>query len=308
MIGFGRWRAALVATLALVAVLPARAEQISVTHWGVLMYGVPFAVAMDRGLFKQAGVDVDGILTSKGGGTTVRNVLAGGLPYGEVALSAAVAAANQGIDIKIVNAGVPTVGEILWVTCPARRSRRSRTWRARRSRHEPEIGHRDGAHHGARQSRDEARRGRAHRDRRHRLRPDGAAAGRRAGAPIMDPIWAKDSAKYRVLFYAKDLLPKMTQTVGITTSEFIKSNPDKLKAIIAGRRAGVDYLYAHPQESGAILAQAYNLDPAIAEISVRNAIDIHYWTPGAIDRAGLEAMVQGLRLIGDVEGPVDWAS
>jgi NitT/TauT family transport system substrate-binding protein len=126
-------------------------------------------------------------------------------------------------------------------------------------------------------------------------------------APIMDPIWAKDAAKYRVLFYAKDLLPQMTQTVGITTSEFIKSNPDKLKAIIAGRRAGVDHLYAHPTDAAASLARAYGLDPAIAEISVRHSIDIQYWSPGAIDRQALEAMVQGLRLIGDVEGPVDWA-
>ena len=35
---------------------------------------------MDKGLFKQAGIDVTGILTSQGGGTTMRNVLSGGLP------------------------------------------------------------------------------------------------------------------------------------------------------------------------------------------------------------------------------------
>ena len=30
---------------------PALAEQISVTHWGVLLYGAPYAVAMERGYF-----------------------------------------------------------------------------------------------------------------------------------------------------------------------------------------------------------------------------------------------------------------
>ena len=58
---------------------------------------------MEKGLFKQAGIDITGLLTSQGGGTTMRNVLSGGLPYGEVALSAVIAAINEGIDVKIVN-------------------------------------------------------------------------------------------------------------------------------------------------------------------------------------------------------------
>jgi NitT/TauT family transport system substrate-binding protein len=61
---------------------PALAEQISVTHWGVLLYGAPYAVAMERGYFRQAGIDISGIFSSKGGGTTVRNMILGGLPFG----------------------------------------------------------------------------------------------------------------------------------------------------------------------------------------------------------------------------------
>ena len=76
-------RAVLGAFIALVA-LPASAEQICVTHWGNLMYGVPYAVAQDKGYFKEAGVAIDGILTSAGGGTTVRNVLAGNLIFGAI--------------------------------------------------------------------------------------------------------------------------------------------------------------------------------------------------------------------------------
>ncbi|MEK0427817.1 MAG: hypothetical protein RL001_344, partial [Pseudomonadota bacterium] len=36
------------------------ADQISVTHWGVLLYGAPYAVAMEKGYFKQAGIDIEG--------------------------------------------------------------------------------------------------------------------------------------------------------------------------------------------------------------------------------------------------------
>jgi NitT/TauT family transport system substrate-binding protein len=71
-----------------------RAETITVTHWGGQFYGVPYAVAMEKGFFKKNGVDVTGILTAAGGGTAVRNTLAGGIPFGEVSLAAAVQAIN----------------------------------------------------------------------------------------------------------------------------------------------------------------------------------------------------------------------
>ena len=55
----------------------AYAIDLTVTHFGQGMYGVPFAVAKDKGWFKEmAGLDVSGFITSAGGGTTIRNALA----------------------------------------------------------------------------------------------------------------------------------------------------------------------------------------------------------------------------------------
>src|ERR1700753_2477209 len=84
--------AASVATLA-------HAGPLTVTHWGDGMYGVPFAVALEKGFFKEAGVDVSGFITSEGGGTTVRNAMASDIPYGEVALPAAISGIKQGVDL-----------------------------------------------------------------------------------------------------------------------------------------------------------------------------------------------------------------
>lgn len=57
------------------------AVDLTVTHFGVGMYGVPFAVAREKGWFKsEAGLDVTGFITSAGGGTTVRNALASDIP------------------------------------------------------------------------------------------------------------------------------------------------------------------------------------------------------------------------------------
>jgi hypothetical protein len=93
-----RFQVALVAAAAaFLAGQPIRSEavELNVTHFGTGMYGVPYAVAKEKGYFKEAGLDVTGFLTSAGGGTTVRNVLASELPYGDVALPAVIAAAQQ---------------------------------------------------------------------------------------------------------------------------------------------------------------------------------------------------------------------
>ncbi len=93
----------------------AQAETITVTHWGGQFYGVPYAVAMAKGLFKKNGVDVTGILTAAGGGTAVRNTLAGGVPFGEVSLAAAVQAINSGQKLIIIGAGAQSVADQMWV-------------------------------------------------------------------------------------------------------------------------------------------------------------------------------------------------
>src|ERR1700721_1860637 len=110
-----------VCVLALAAIITAgasagvRAETITVTHWGGQFYGVPYAVAMEKGFFKKNGVDVTGILTAAGGGTAVRNTLAGGIPFGEVSLAAAVQAINSGQKLIIIGAGAQTVSDQMGV-------------------------------------------------------------------------------------------------------------------------------------------------------------------------------------------------
>ena len=97
------------AALLFAGTISAAAVDLNVTHFGTGMYGVPYAIAKEKGYFKEIGLDVTGFLTSAGGGTTVRNVLASELPYGEVALPAVIAAVQQGVEMTIVHAGVLSV-------------------------------------------------------------------------------------------------------------------------------------------------------------------------------------------------------
>src|SRR5580698_2650412 len=110
-------------TLAIVATLTtvsssSHAYQLSISQYGRVTATLPWAVAMEKGFFDEAGVKIDQIIAGAGGGTTLRNVLASDLPYGEVATSAAVAAQRAGLDVVIVNTASSHIGEIALVSDP----------------------------------------------------------------------------------------------------------------------------------------------------------------------------------------------
>src|SRR5438105_14491190 len=91
----------------------AQAEEIAVGNFGVAANGMPYAVALDKGLFKAEGANVTGIISSQGGGTSIRNMLAGGVVYGEANPGVTAVAIQQGADLKIISDNVLTVAEFV---------------------------------------------------------------------------------------------------------------------------------------------------------------------------------------------------
>ena len=111
----GRVGARVAAIAALGACLATRAgaEEIAVGNYGIAANGMPFAVALEKKLYQAEGADVTGIISSAGGGTTLRNMLAGNAPYAEVTPNAVIAAVQQGAGMKIVSDNVLTVAEFV---------------------------------------------------------------------------------------------------------------------------------------------------------------------------------------------------
>jgi NitT/TauT family transport system substrate-binding protein len=286
----------------------ARAEEITVTQWGVGFYGLPFAVAMEKGYLKEAGIDITSVLSAAGGGTAVRNMMASGLPYGEVALSAALAAYNQGLPIVMVNVACRSIAEFAWLTKPDSDVHSIKDLAGKKVSF---TNAKSVTEMLLLMSLDAAG---VPRDSVTRIASGGYGpgltlmeSGSVAAAPAVEPARTIDKNKYRVLFAPKDLLPPMVIDVGITTKEFAAAHPEKLRAIIAGRAKGVDYLYAHVQESAQIGAKTFqNLDPKVAEEAVGNLAQAHLWTKGEFVKAELEQMANGLRLVGELKGDVDW--
>ncbi|MGH8779397.1 ABC transporter substrate-binding protein [Paraburkholderia sp.] len=299
--------ASLAVSMLVVPTTNLRADEISVTQWGSSLYGLPYAVAMDKGLFKKAGVDITGILTSGGGGTTVRNILASKTPYGEVAVAAALAAQRQGLDLVIVNVGTRSVAEASMVTMP------------------------NSPVHGVADLVDKkvaitSPKGVSEMLLLMVLKAKGIDAskvqrvasggyvngltmleqGAVSGAVLIEPLSIVRKDKYRTVYRAGDILQPMTTSVGITTREFAKSHPDELRAIIAGRRAGVDAVYADPAGAAKLLETSFKLTPDIAREAVDNMVKSRMWSDGDFDRAELDRMTDGLKLIGELNGEVDW--
>jgi NitT/TauT family transport system substrate-binding protein len=285
---------------------PAAAEQISVTHWGVLMYGAPYAVAIEKGFYKDAGLDIDGVLTSKGGGTTMRNVMASDLPYGEVALAAAIAAMKQGIDLKIIHTGVRTAGEILWVTAPESGINSVQDLAGRKVAFTSPKSVTDMLLTMVMDK--------------HKIKAETVAAGGIGSgltmveqkvvvaAPVMDPIWSRMSTKFKPVFHVKDELPPMVQTVGVTTSEYAKVNKDKLRKLVQARKKAVAFVYANPDETAKIVAKQYNADEKTILAAVVNLSALKYWGAGEFEYTAMDNMTRGLQIIGEVEGNIDWST
>jgi NitT/TauT family transport system substrate-binding protein len=285
----------------------ALAEEISVTQWGSSLYGLPYAVAMDKGLFKKAGVDITGILSSGGGGTTVRNILASKTPYGEVAVSAALAAQRQGLDLVIVNVGTHSVAEASMVTMP-------------------NSGVKTVADLAGKKVAITSPKGVSEMLLLMVLKAKGIDAGKVtrvasggyvngltlleqggvSGAVLIEPLSIIRKDEYRTVYRAGDILQPMTTSVGITTREFAKAHPDTLRAIIAGRRAGVDATYADPAGAAKLLQADFKLTPDVAREAVDNMVKSRMWSDGEFDRVELDRMTEGLKLIGELNGDVDW--
>src|SRR3989441_7407743 len=94
-------------------------EEIAVGNYGVSANGMPFGVALVKGYFKDEGLNITGLISSAGGGTSLRNMLAGGgVPYGEVNPGVVVSAILAGADLRIVSDNVLTVAEVVWAVEP----------------------------------------------------------------------------------------------------------------------------------------------------------------------------------------------
>jgi NitT/TauT family transport system substrate-binding protein len=287
--------------------IPSQAYQLAISQYGRVTATLPWAVAIEKGFFDEAGIKIDQVIAGAGGGTTLRNVLASDLPYGEVATSAAIAASRAGLDVVIVNSSSSHIGEIALVADPKSGIQKVTDLAGKKAGYTAPKSTSDVLLHLALKETQMT-------DKVETVATGGFGPGLTAlttgaiqAAPLIDPILTLEPEKYRVILRFADLIPRMTWLVGITTREFAKSNPDLLRKLIAVRRRGVDYIYQNRGDAMQIYAKVWQQDPKqVATYFPKYFGYEGEWTRGAFEKLGLAKMSEGLELVGDVEKPVDW--
>ena len=303
--------ALVVALCAVLATLgAARAENIAVGNYGSSANGMPFAVALYKGFFKEEGADVTGIVASQGGGTSVRNAMAG-VAYGEANPGAIAVAIQQGADIKIVSDNVLTIAEFAWMvkkdspiktiedlkgkkigyTNPRSTSQALAILLLKKAGYKPEEA---------------------------TLVKTGGFGPMLAAldldqidvAAVTEPLWSKVKDKYRVLITGAEALPPLDNVVGMATGEAIKTRGDFIRAVIRARRRAVQFMIDHPDEAGDLVAKDFNITPEVARNAVRNLTKsytqgIPYWGNGQIHLEGMKRIIEVQKSVGALEGDID---
>jgi NitT/TauT family transport system substrate-binding protein len=290
---------------------PAAAEEIAVGNYGIAANGMPFAVALEKKLYQAEGANVTGIISSQGGGTSIRNMLAGGVAYGEANPGVTAVAIQQGADLKIVSDNVLTVAEFVWAVKPDSSIKSIKDFKGKK------IGYTNPRStsqalailllQAAGLKADDAE----------LVKTGGFGEGVAAldlglidVAPMAEPVWSKYKSKYRAVAVASDILPPLDNVVGVSTSAAMASKGDFIRAVIRARRKAVEFMHANPDEAGDIVAKHYNLDKEVGRSAVRALTEsrtqgIPYWGSGQFHLEGMKKMVEVQKMVGAISGDID---
>ncbi len=296
--------------LAAIATAPAGAEDLLVTQYRADPSGAPYGIALAKGFFAKAGVDITGIISGDGGGASVRSAMASGLGYGDVSPAPAIAAIHQGQDIKIVNITSRSIADLVLIVMPNSPLKTAQDLKGKKFgiSNPKSLGEMMGV-----LAMEKAG-----------LKPSDlqrVALGSLSGAltalengvvdatsmPLILFRMRGGTSKYRVLLGGSDL-PDIPAQLGIATGALMKQNPAKLRAIEQARRDGAKFIYEHTDEAIAILAKVYEpLPPNEVAAMVKELVAVKFWSEGAIEKPLLENTIRGMKYVGMVDKDIDLA-
>jgi NitT/TauT family transport system substrate-binding protein len=281
-----------------------------VTHHPTLLYAVPWIVGMEKGIFERDGVKITEVISGSGGGNTLRNMLTGRVPVGEIAANAAVDGWEAGAPVVVIGGAVQTMGEFAVVTRPDVGADGLAGVKGLRWGFTNPGSVTEGIIHFA------------------TTRVQGLSAG--AVKPVAtggigegitflfektidvmsvpDPLYAQKKDQFKLLGRGDEIVRWYQQSFLVTSSQMLREEPELVAAIVSGYRHAVDDIKAHPDEAADLYAKAAELEPDVARASVTAAVARDHWGLG-LKREALETVGTSIALTpgGPFPGGVPWS-
>jgi NitT/TauT family transport system substrate-binding protein len=296
-----------VAALVLAATAAAKAEDVVITQYKADPSGAPYGVAIEMGFFQKAGIDITGVISGAGGGTSVRSAIASDLGFGDVSPAPVIAAIEQSQDIKIVSLGSRSLADNVVIVMPSSPIKSIKDLKGKKFAisNPKSLGEMTAVLVFEQAG----------------LKPDDVqrvALGGLSGAltalengvveatsiPGILFMMRGGESKYRVLLGPKEL-PELPPAVGIATGSLMTKHPDKLRALLAGRREGVKFIYEHTPEAIKILSKVYEPLPSKdVETLVNQLVKAKFWSEGQIEMQGLQNAVRAMKYVGSLDKEV----
>jgi len=294
--------------LGLVVAQPAAAEDLFVTQYKNDPSGAPYGIALEKGMFKKHGVDITGIISGAGGGSSVRGAMATPVGYGDVSPAPAIAAIEQGQDIKITNITSGTLADLVMIVMPNSPLKTAKDLKGKKIgiSNPKSLGEmmsvlvmeQAGLHQGDTQMVALGSLG-------------GALTAMESGAvdatsiPVILFRMRGGESKYRVLVGAKDL-PLLPSQLGIATGKAMKETAAQLRAIQAARIEATKFIYEHTDEAIKILSKIYEPLPAdqVAAM-VKELVEVKFWSDGPMDEKLLQNTVRAMKYVKMIDKDID---
>jgi len=276
---------------------------ITITHYPDQDYALPVVVAQELGYMASEGIEVKSIVGSSGGGTTVRNISQGGLLMGETASSAAIKAILAGENLKILAAGVQSPGTICWVVKKDSPIRTIRELAGKRIGFTQPGSVSEALLHmclsvaGVDVSGVQFKAAGGIGENLTLLDTNGLDC-----AFTVDPVLTRYESKLRVVFFAREFVPRYLQTVWIASPGVIRALQEKTAGFLRARARGVDFTVRNPKEAARIFAKVTQLSLDAISTTLEHEKPAEYFSRGRLDPKALALVVDGMR-IGKLLGP-----
>ena len=286
----------------------AEGGDITVSNHPALLYSPPWIVAVGEGLFERNGVNVSQIVGSEGGGTTLRNVVSGGLPIGEVATTAAITAFMAGADIKVVGGGVASAGDVFWVTRPDSDLKSIEDLRGKK------VGYTSPGSVTQGLLALSLERSGVGVDNVETRSLGGLSEGLTAlkngdvdAAAILEPVFSEqvEEEGWKPIFRAADYVPEFMATVIISGPGVLPDDRGFVQKTIDARAQAIEVIKRDPEKVAREWAREAEIEPSSALKALRSVDPDGHWVVGLDSTKALESVAEEMRLIDLLPGGQD---